>query len=67
MVIDPATEVHYQLALVIITKADLSEHPNQQAHGHGLVTVSPYSLPNSYWIVEISSLVAMVYIIKDPY
>ncbi len=66
-VIDPATGVHYQLALVIMTKADLSGHPNQQAHGHGLVTVSPCSLPGGYWIVEISSLVAIAYIVKDPY
>ena len=29
IVINPATEVHYQLALVIMTKADLSGHPNQ--------------------------------------
>ena len=48
MVIDSATRVHYWLALVIITKADLSGHPNQQAHGHGLVTVSSCSLPGSY-------------------
>ena len=66
-VIDPATGVHYRLALVIITKADLSGHPNQQAHRHGLVTVSPHSLSSGYWIVRISSLVAMVHIIKDPH
>ena len=47
-VIDPATRVHYRLALVIMTKADLSGHPNQQAHGYGLVTVSPHSLPGGY-------------------
>ena len=66
-VINPVTRVHYQLTLVIITKADLSEYPNQQAHGHGLVTVSPHSLPGGYWIVGISSLVAIVHIIKDPH
>ena len=66
-VIDPATGVHYQLVLVIITKADLSGHPNQQAHGYGLVTVSPHSLPGGYLIVGISSLVAIVHIVKDPH
>ena len=67
MVIDPATGVHYQLALVIMTKADLSGYPNQQAHGYGLVTVSPCSLPGGYWIVGINSLVAIVHIVKDPH
>ena len=67
IVIDSATGVHYQLALVIMTKANLSGHPNQQAYGHGLVTVSPHSLPGGYWIVGISSLVAIVHIIKDPH
>jgi len=64
-VIDPATRVHYQLALVTMTKVDLSGHPNQQAHG--LVTVSPCPLPGGYWIVGISSLVAMAHIVKDPH
>ena len=67
MVINLATGVHYQLALVIMTKADLSRYLNQQAHGHELVTVSPYSLSGSYQIVGISSLVAMVHIVKNPY
>ena len=66
-VIDPATRVHYQLALVTMTKVDLSGYLNQQAHGHKLVTVSPYSLPGGYWIVEISSLVAIVHIVKDSH
>ena len=47
-VIDLATGVHYQLMLVIMTKTDLSGHPNQQAHGHRLVIVLSYSLPDSY-------------------
>ena len=67
MVINPATGVHYWLALIIMTKADLSGHPNQQAHRYGLVTVLFYSLPGSYWIVEISSLIAIVHIIKDSH
>ena len=50
-----------------MTKVDHSGYLNQQAHGHGLVTVSPRILPSGYWIVGISSLVAMAYIIKDPY
>src|SRR5438876_2851731 len=47
IVIDLAIGVYYRLALVIITKADLSRHLNQQAHGHRLVTVSPRSLSGS--------------------
>ena len=67
IVINPATGVYYWLVLVIMTKADLSRYSNQQAHRHKLVTVSPHSLPGGYWIVGISSLVAIVHIIKDPH
>ena len=66
-VINLATGVYYQLALVIITKADLSGYPNQQAHRHELVTVLPHSFSDSYWIVGISSLIAIVHIIKDSH
>ena len=65
MVTNRTTGREYKLAVVTMTKVDLSRKPDLKAHGHGLITVSPCPLPSGHWIVDIDSLIAMAYLIRD--